>query len=227
MMTRRDLLVTGLASLIMPRYIWANVTTKTRIFWPEFYSHMNRLADSFSKDETHLLAVEEECLAYLENLDVSDTTFINAVNEAYETGNQYWLWQRMIKQPNLNGGILTIESSQFVQLHDHPGATGILRVTSGEVEIWQFDEINEKNEITTLKRTSHRLLKAGDTAILKPSSGNIHALQAVSKECSMLDFFIPPYKRSQRSWYEPIDNAWFEKQEITCKKISQQNYMDA
>jgi hypothetical protein len=43
----------------------------------------------------------------------------------------------------------------------------------------------------------------------------------------MLDFFIPPYKRSQRSWYRPLDEDWFNRDKISCRKIPQDDYMDA
>jgi quercetin dioxygenase-like cupin family protein len=140
------------------------------------------------------------------------------------------MWQRLIKEKNLNGGILTIERDQLVQLHDHPGATGILRIISGETEVWQFDELTQKQNTdgtAELALVSHEILKPGDMAVLNPESGNIHALRALSNECSMLDFFIPPYQRSQRSWYRPLDEDWFNRDKISCRKIPQDDYMDA
>lgn len=175
-------------------------------------------------------------LRHLQQLDIGDSQFQQALEGAYETGNRYWLWQRMIKQQNINGGILNINSGQLVQLHDHPGATGLLRIIEGEAEVWQFDAVSQRRageveaaagdnqSIEQLIRVSHAVLKAGDTAVLTPEKGNIHALRSVSKECRMLDFFIPPYQRNQRSWYEPLVDDWFDKERIACRRIPQDAY---
>jgi len=60
-----------------------------------------------------------------------------------------------------------------------------------------------------------------------PDKGNIHALKSVSKECRMLDFFIPPYERSERSWFEPLKKNWFAEETILCQKVSQHAYSKA
>ena len=75
----------------------------------------------------------------LQQLDTTEQAFQTAVQAAYESGNRFWLWQRLTRASNINGGILTIEQGEDVPLHDHPGATGMVRVLTGEVEVWQFD----------------------------------------------------------------------------------------
>ncbi len=107
----------------------------------------------------------------------------------------------------------------------------MVKIISGEAEIWQFDNVsNDKTssgDVAELVRVSHNILRAGDMAVLTPERGNIHALRSVSNNCSMLDFFIPPYKRSQRSWFEPNIKNWFDKENIVCKKIPQHEYLAA
>ena len=109
----------------------------------------------------------------------------------------------------------------------------MVRVISGETEVWLFDEIKaEKGKaddsgIVELVCLSRRVLKPGDTAVLTPDKGNIHALKAVSQQCSMLDFFIPPYQRSQRNWYQPLATDWFDKEKVACRKIPQHAYSEA
>jgi len=195
---------------------------------------MTALADAHANSKAGQQAVVADGLRYLKQLDISTAEFNEAVDASYETGNRYWLWQRMTKQQNINGGILNINSEQLVQLHDHPGANGLLRIIDGEAEVWQFDvvaqitedkaEAAENREIEELVRVSHRVLRPGDTAVLTPEKGNIHALRALSKECKMLDFFIPPYQRNQRSWYEPLVDDWFDKERIACRRIPQEAY---
>jgi len=135
-----------------------------------------------------------------------------------------------MKAENINGGILNIDNKQVVQLHDHPGATGMVRIISGEVEIWQFDNSTDNaatQDINELTRVSRNILRAGDVAVLTPDNGNIHALRSISKTCSMLDFFIPPYEKSQRNWFEPLEDNWFDKEKILCRRISQHVFMAA
>ena len=231
-LNRRKFLLSAAAISLFPGKVIASSTmlssdTNEIINWDEFQKKMMDLAVESSA--TNAASIVHRGLKYLKKLDIHSVEFKNAVKESYETGNRYWLWQRMIKNSNINGGILNIDSDQIVQLHDHPGASGLVRILSGETEVWNFDLSKEYKavngqSVVELTRTSHRILRAGDTISLTPNNGNIHTLRSLSKECSMLDFFIPPYQRSQRSWYEPLENDWFDKKLISCQKIPQHEY---
>lgn len=201
--------------------------------WREFENKMQSLANELATGNTDgFQAVADQGMAYLKQLDIDSAEFTRAVNDAYESGNRYWLWQRMIKARNIKGGILNIERNQLVQLHDHPGAIGMVRIISGETAVWQFDEVKQ-NEVHSghitaeLNCVSRRILKPGDSAVLMPKKGNIHALRALSKECRMLDFFIPPYERSLRSWYQPFADNWFNQDRIFCLKVAQEEFFMA
>jgi quercetin dioxygenase-like cupin family protein len=235
MLTRRELLLTAAAALL-PAKVLA-IAGQKNISWSAFQDQMTALAATAANRDLEQKAVAERGMRYLKQLDIQSAEFKEAVDVSFETGNRYWLWQRMIKGQDINGGILNIDSDQLVPLHDHPGATGIIRIISGEVEAWQFDVLRQDSgekgkgtdgrNTTELSRVSHRILKAGDMVVLTPEKGNIHALRAVSKQCRMLDFFIPPYQRSQRSWYEPLAENWFNEERVACRKIPQHAYTDA
>jgi len=207
-----------------------NVKNNTLKNWAEFKFEIEKLAEKNHSIEQKIIV--KQGLELLQQLDIDSGEFKQAVKFSYETGNRYWLWQRLMKEDSINGGILNINRDQLVQLHDHPGAIGMVRIMSGETEVWQYDiATKKKNEISQnlekLLCVNHKILKAGDIAFLTPNKGNIHALRAVTQECRMLDFFIPPYKRSQRSWYEPISKNWFNEKNIVCKKISQDEFKQA
>jgi hypothetical protein len=242
LISRRELLLASVSAVMLPHAVMASggankAGDDCRIDWSEFQDRMTALAAAEAGSNINQQAVAENGLRYLKQLDIHSATFNSAIDNAYETGNRFWLWQRMVKGENINGGILTIDSEQLVQLHDHPGATGLLRIISGEAEVWQFDEKQQGTHVSSesdqgsgeveLIRVSRHILKAGDTAVLTPDKGNIHALRAVSKQCSMLDFFIPPYERSQRSWYEPLAKNWFDQEKLSCRKIPQHAYTKA
>ena len=232
MISRRHFLLSGILVTLFSKEILAigsqlSDNDHKQVNWLEFQALMITLAkESFLLDEKMIV---DRGVKYLKQLDTNSSEFKDAVADAYESGNRYWLWQRMLKLKNINGGILNIDNEQMVQLHDHPGAMGLLRVLSGEVELWQFDEIKESKSVTghnsaDLVLVSHRILREGDTAVLTPNKGNIHALRTVSKECRMLDFFIPPYERGRRSWYKPEKENWFNDNKINCRKISERNF---
>ena len=191
---------------------------------------MIELADADADRSMSQEDIAERGMQYLNQLDITSAKFKAAVDDSYETGNRYWLWQRMIKGQHVNGGILNIDSDQLVTLHDHPGATGMVRIISGETEVWQFDLATKESQsdgVAELVRVSHRVMKVGDMAVLNPEKGNIHALRAINGKCRMLDFFIPPYQRSERHWYEPLDANWFDKEKVACRKIPQHAYEKA
>jgi len=235
MFTRRELLLATAAALL-PAKVLA-IAGQNNISWSEFQNQMTALAVTAANRDFDQRVVAESGMRHLKQLDIQSDEFKEAVDVSFETGNRYWLWQRMIKGQDINGGILNIDSDQLVPLHDHPGATGMIRIISGAVEAWQFDVLTQDNgkkgkrsdgqDATVLTRVSHRILKAGDMAVLTPDKGNIHALRAVSKQCRMLDFFIPPYQRSQRNWYVPLAENWFNEEKVACRKIPQHAYTDA
>ena len=200
--------------------------------WQTFLEKMKSLADQATVGNASNSVIAEQGLYLLQQLRIESADFEAAVSQAYESGNRYWLWQRMIKEENINGGILNIDSEQLVQLHDHPGATGMLRIISGEAEVWQFDRVAssavaEDSTIAEVHRVSRRTLRPGDTALLTPGSGNVHAIRAVTRQCRMLDIFIPPYIRSQRSWFIPMNEDWFDLQTITCRRVPEDEYTTA
>ena len=228
MMNRREI-VLGLATiagLAATRSPPANAVTD-KISWDAFLKGMQALSQKHARAQIGTDDMGVEGLKLLTRLDVSSPGFEKAVDEAYESGNLFWLWQRLVKQPKLKGGILNVYKKQIVQLHDHPLATGMVRIISGETEVWQFDRVTPLGKgggEAELKLVYHGIMRPGDFTRLTPTKGNIHALQSVSDECRMLDFFIPPYERSDRFWFEPVQTNWANQDRILCRAIPQHVY---
>jgi len=221
---RRNFLQALLASILMPGAVTAGMRTDKALSWAEFQVGMKQLASTYANRTMSQTDMAARGARLLQQVDMTDNEFITAVNASYESGNSYWLWQRLTRESSIKGGVLTIEQNQDVPLHDHPGATGMVRIISGEVEVWQFDRsaaVSKTEGLAVLERVTHRVMRPGDIAVLSPDRGNIHALRARSKECSMLDYFIPPYGRSERTWYQPMDNAWHEELRIACRPVAE------
>ncbi len=227
-MKRRDFLLAAAANALLPMSALANNADINKISWQDFKLNMHDLANVNNKQNISQAQLVKRGFQILKRLDLNSGSFKHALQNAYESGNHFWLWQRLIKDKNINGGVLNIDDNQIVQLHDHPGATGMIRIISGEVETWQFDQACTKNKspgnICELKRVSHRILRANDMAVLTPENGNIHALRSISKTARMLDIFIPPYDTKQRNWYQPQLENWFDKEIILCEKIPQDKF---
>jgi len=224
---RRNFLQAALASVLMPGAVTASMRMDKMLSWADFQVGMKQLASAYANRTISQTDMAARGVRLLQQVDIAGSEFIAAVNASYESGNPYWLWQRLTRESSIKGGLLTIEQSQDVPLHDHPGATGMVRILSGEVEVWQFDRsaaVSKTEGLAVLERVTHRVMRPGDIAILSPDRGNIHALRARTKECSILDYFIPPYGRSERTWYQPVDNAWHEELRITCRPVAENDF---
>ena len=212
MVDRRHFMLASLATALLPHAVLAGAQAGTGLSWAAYQDEMRQLASACAGRAVTQADMAARGIQLLRQLDTADDAFRAAVHASWESGNRFWLWQRLTKDKHIKGGILNIEQHQDVPLHDHPGATGMVRVLSGEVEVWQFDRSVAAADIKTegqalLERVTHRVMQPGDIAVLSPDSGNVHALRARSKACRMLDYFIPPYERSERTWYQPVDDS--------------------
>ncbi len=228
MLNRRDFLLASLATLCMPGSVTAGMRMERPLSWTDYLREVKQLASAYGDRTITQTAMAARGVRLLQQLDTTDNAFQAAVHASWESGNRFWLWQRLTKESTVKGGILNIERDQDVPLHDHPGATGMVRVLTGEVEVWQFDRAvkaaDRSGDHDVLELVTHRVMQPGDIAVLSPDSGNIHALRAHSRECSMLDYFIPPSERSERTWYQPVDNGWHDKSRISCESISEDDF---
>jgi PCO_ADO len=228
MLNRRDFLLASLATLCMPGSATAGMRVESPLSWTDYLREVKQLASAYGDRTITQTAMAARGVRLLQQLDTTDNAFQAAVHASWESGNRFWLWQRLTKESTVKGGILNIERDQDVPLHDHPGATGMVRVLTGEVEVWQFDRAvkaaDRSGDHDVLELVTHRVMQPGDIAVLSPDSGNIHALRAHSRECSMLDYFIPPYERSERTWYRPVDDDWHDKARISCESISEYDF---
>jgi predicted metal-dependent enzyme (double-stranded beta helix superfamily) len=228
MLNRRNFMLASLATACLPGSVTATMPVDSPLSWTQYLREMKQLASAYGERTITQGDMAARGVQLLRQLETTDDAFQAAVHASWESGNRFWLWQRLTKDSAIKGGILTIERDQDVPLHDHPGATGMVRVLTGEDEVWQFDRAakaaDNPADHDVLELASHRVMQPGDIAVLSPDSENIHALRAHSKTCSMLDYFIPPYERSERTWYLPVENNWHEKARIACESISEDDF---
>ena len=145
----------------MPWEAIAGISASNMHSWLYFQAGMKNLAAAYTNRGIGQPEMAARGLQLLQQLDMADNAFQAAIFSSYESGNRFWLWQRLTKDAGINGGILNIEQTQDVPLHDHPGATGMIRMLEGEVEVWQYDRSDEAagtmaDGQVVLQRTGHR-----------------------------------------------------------------------
>jgi len=226
MINRRDFVLAALGMAVAPGAVAAVNRAGNNLVWADYCDEILQLALAYLEGAIPQPDMAARGVQLLQRLNTSDDAFQAAVQTSWESGNRYWLWQRLTKETGVTGGILTIDHKHAVPMHDHPGATGMIRVLKGEVEVWQYDcsEPSTTDGHAILDLMSHRILRPGDIAVLSPERGNIHALHAQSKSCHMLDYFIPPYRREKRTWYQPLNNGWHDKDQVICRSISENEF---
>ena len=229
MIDRRTFIRSTLATALLPWTVAAGTRADKPLLWADYLDALQQLASAHANRAVTQRHLATRATQLLQQLDLSDSTFQAALDASHESGNRFWHWQRLTKESTIKGGVLTIVQDQDVPLHDHPGATGMVRVLTGEVEVWQFDRpvaapAGPTDSRAVLERACRRVMRPGDIATLSPASGNIHALRARSSTCSMLDYFIPPYVRSKRTWFQPVDTDWFDQTRILCRCIHENDF---
>ena len=155
MIDRRTFMLASLATALMPRAVTAGMRADKSLLWADFLGAMKQLASACAARAITQRDMAARGVQLLRQLDVTGSDFQEAVQSSYESGNRFWLWQRLTKESGIKGGILNIEQEQDVPLHDHPGATGMVRVLTGEVEVWQFDRSVTAAAIRTAGQTVH------------------------------------------------------------------------
>ena len=233
MMDRRQIIL-GLVSLAALASQHSPLIAATNnvgaLSWPAFTERLKELSQRFAARRIDQQEMERQGLALIARLDTGSASFKQAEADSFESGNAFWLWQRMIRTTRLDGGILNIDRSQMIPLHDHPNATGMVRIMSGEAELWKFERLDEDRHrpgAAELRLIDHGVLRPGETAIVTPQGGNIHALRSLSAECRMLDFFIPPFDRRTLLYFKPDEKNWFDKTQLSCRAIPRTEFVPA
>jgi len=118
-----------------------------------------------------------------------------------------WDWNSFSDDAELRIGLLTIYKDKPIPIHDHPGATGLLLVLEGHLNLaeYQLQHIKQMSKISCagLSCVSEKDIYRGECAHITPHSGNIHAVSSESEACIVLDILFTSYDESKRNWYTP------------------------
>ena len=160
----------------------------------------------------------EDVAQLMLNLDLSDPVIVEAYAHYADEVRGFPEITEIYEEPGFELATLEFEAGEAIDLHDHPGMTGVILCVSGQVEIENFDLLEEPSidGNLLLVRSGSVVLTAGMSATLTSERGNIHALRA-TRFTQLLDVFTPPYNddRIARSrWYRRSAEHYLGRDEV-------------
>lgn len=184
------------------------------INWDAFLSGVEREAAKQHLDSWSEEGYIQQAAQLAARLNLKDPELEKAFLKAQRgLGNGRVDFEPLEKQRDFHVTLLQFEKEESISHHNHPEMTGVILCASGEIEVWNYDLLGEREEQdgVLLKETSHDLLAKGKVSTLTSKARNIHSLKA--KELTQLvDIFAPPYdkdKVEKSIWYdldpEPLD----------------------
>jgi len=151
--------------------------------------------------------------ALASRLDLKDEHLAKAFEKAKKgLGNGRIDFDRLEKNEDFQVSFLQFEKGEKIRHHDHPEMTGVLLCATGDIDVWNYDELEGEPEPghILLRETSRARLVKSNVSTLTSRERNIHRL--VARELTQLvDIFTPPYDkdRARRSrWFEVGDEPW-------------------
>ncbi len=120
------------------------------------------------------------------------------------------------KREDFQISFVQFEKGEEIRHHDHPGMTGVLLCATGNIDVWNYDEVRPAadQKALLLKQTAKARLTKADVSTLTSKERNIHRLEARALT-QLVDIFAPPYTRERvrkSRWFD-VDEEEFEGRE--------------
>lgn len=167
-----------------------------------------------------------QCLLNLQRLLAQDDYhFLSKIEDSeHATPSRLnpWIWQNLIINSNINGGLLSLFDNHPVPLHDHPGVCGVLLVLSGRITVRNFNLPKQQSNIdqVTLQYDSEQQLGSGEIILFDRVCSNIHGIQSLSSRSLIMDVILEPDSHRNRSWYFPITDSNKCKNSLMAHRIT-------
>lgn len=183
------------------------VAADAPIHWGAFLEAVAREAGRQHLDDWSEQTYVERAAALARRLNLRDPALARAFERAKDgIGDGRVDFDRLERRRDFEVSFVQFEKGEQIAHHDHPGMTGVLLCATGEVDVWNYDELGESPEPghVLLRRTAKARLEKASVSTLTSKARNIHRLEARSLT-QLVDVFAPPYNR------ERIDKSrWFE-----------------
>ncbi len=189
------------------------------INWDAFLTAVEKEAEKQHLDNWDQADYVKKAAALALRLNLQD----EALSEAFAKtknglGNQRADFYKLEKQRNFEVSLVQFEKGEQISHHDHPGMTGVLLCATGNVDVWNYDLLEQKAESDPLllHQTAKSTLEKGMVSTLTSKSRNIHKLQAHSLT-QLVDIFAPPYNKERAhnsSWFKVDTETYQGKKDI-------------
>lgn len=189
------------------------IPTGAPIHWDAFLDAVAKEAARQHLDDWKEPEYVKRAEALARRLDLTDTDLAAAFERAKKgIGNGRIDFDRLEKQKDFQISFLQFEKGEQISHHDHPGMTGVLLCATGDIDVWNYDELAESPEPghVLLRETARAHLAKGTSSTLTSKDRNIHRLQA-RELTQLIDIFAPPYtpERVKASrWFEVDKEPW-------------------
>lgn len=183
------------------------------IHWDAFLEAVAKEASRQHLDDWNEPEYVKRAERLARRLDLADDDLAAAFERAKKgIGNGRIDFDRLEKQKDFQISFLQFEKGEQISHHDHPGMTGVLLCATGDIDVWNYNELAESPEPghILLRETAKAHLAKGSTSTLTSKERNIHRLQA-QELTQLIDIFAPPYtqKRVKTSrWFEVDKEPW-------------------
>ncbi|BCX49003.1 hypothetical protein HAHE_29110 [Haloferula helveola] len=179
------------------------------IHWDAFLEAIAKEAARQHLDDWNEQSYVERAAAIALRLDLKSPELAQAFEDAKQgIGNKRVDFDKLEKQQDFEISFVQFEKGEQIRHHDHPGMTGVLLCATGTIDVWNYDELDEKagEGSLLLKQTAKAELTKANVSTLTSKERNIHRLQARSLT-QLVDIFAPPYnkERVQKSRWFDVD----------------------
>ena len=183
------------------------------IHWDAFLEAIAKEAARQHLDDWNEPAYVRRAEALARRLDLTDANILAAFERAKKgVGNGRIDFDRLEKKQDFQISFIQFEKGEEISHHDHPEMTGVLLCATGDIDVWNYDELagSPEPEHVLLRETAKEHLAKGSTSTLTSKERNIHRLKA-RELTQLIDIFAPPYtpKRVKTSrWFEVDKEPW-------------------
>lgn len=179
------------------------------IHWDAFLEALAKEAARQHLDDWDEPAYVRRAEALARRLDLTDPHLAAAIEKAkHGVGNGRIDFSRLEKREDFQISFVQFEKGEQITHHDHPEITGVLLCATGDIEVWNYDELADAPEPghILLRQTAKANLTKGSTSTLTSKEHNIHRLLA-RELTQLVDIFAPPYtpQRIQSSRWFDVD----------------------
>ena len=127
----------------------------------------------------------------------------------------------LFENHNIKASLVILENGRSLPLHDHPGASGMMFVVDGSVNICHCNaEPLKPGQPLSLNVVQKNTLEKNDVSWFTANEKNIHSIEAVSPRALLLVIHTPVFSSQQQSYYFPLAGSLYTGSRVQAQRIN-------